>query len=146
MHLSRFQLPREGNVINWLRRWGIYLHFNSCLQVLTEKHIETPHNSYSKAHPHTRKTPHPCPLPFGALPCHRGDRYASVMAAWRAVRLNDSSGTGAEWWSTVASLINFQSSLQYSHSPPPHLPAILPASPLTQPTISTSTSASTPLP
>lgn len=50
------------------------------------------------------------------------------MAAWRAVHLNDSSGTAAEWWSTVASLINFQLSLQYSHSAPQPPTIILPAS------------------
>lgn len=65
---------------------------------------------------------HPCPLPFIVPPCHRGDRYASVMAAWRASHVNDSSGTGVEWWSSVAGLINFQSGLQDSHpaTPPRH--------------------------
>lgn len=77
-----------------------------------------PHARAQHTHTNTHNL-HFCPLPFSALPCHHGDRYASVMADWRVVHLNDSSGTAVEWWSAVASLINFQSSLQYSHSAPP---------------------------
>lgn len=93
IHLFRVQLPREGNAINWLCCWGFCLHFNLCLALPTAAlslwafvlHLrckETSEHFYFK--PKSTHNLYLCPLQFGVLPCHRGDRYAWVMAAWRA--------------------------------------------------------------
>lgn len=98
------------NIIHaWSRR--------TCSQQEFVQHKETLHSPLPTLyHAHIHSKAFIYAFSHYALPCHRGDRYPSVKVAQRAERLNDSSGTMVEWWSTVAGLINFQSSLQNSRS------------------------------